>query len=52
MTSSRAKADISLSEIDEITGCSKGRTMSLSMSTNDAADGGGNGDTLRKMPVK
>ena len=41
---------ISGSEIDEITGCKRGRTMSLSISTNDAEEGGGIGDILRSIP--
>lgn len=32
-------------------GCSRGKTTSLSISINEAADGGGIGDTLRKIPI-
>ena len=42
--------DVSSNDIDEITGWSRGKTMSLSMSILDAAAGGGIGDTLRRMP--
>ncbi len=37
---------------DEITGCKRGRTMSLSMSTNEVAEGGGIGDILRSIPER
>ena len=42
--------DVSSNEIDEITGWSRGKTMSLSMSILDAA-AGGRGDTLRRIPA-
>jgi len=37
-------------EIDEISGCSRGKITSLSISTNEAADGGGIGEMLRRIP--
>ena len=44
--------EISDNETAEITGCKRGRRMSLSMSTNEAAEGGGIGDILRRIPKR
>jgi hypothetical protein len=44
--------DTSASDIEEITGWSNGKTMSSSMLTKETAEGGGNGDVLRKIPMK
>jgi len=38
--------------MDVMTGYRRGRTTSLSISMKDAADGGGIGEMLRKVPVK
>lgn len=38
--------------MDVMTGRSNGKTISLSMSIDDAGDKGGMGEMLRKIPVK
>jgi len=43
--------DNSSNETEEITGWSRGKTMSLSMSILDTA-AGGKGDTLRRIPAR
>lgn len=46
-----ARLAASGSDMEEITGCNKGRTISLSMSIEEAGEGGGSGEILRRMPM-